>query len=115
MATNGVQARPGLERVGDLIDVVLSKVAHADVGPVMRLRRDWHVVAGPLAAVTAPLRLRNGRLTVEVASGAVATKVRYSAEDLVGNAQRVLGRGVVVSSISIRVARAAGKGEERPQ
>lgn len=101
----------GLERVGELIDTVLSQVAHVEVGPVMRLRRDWPSIAGQWADSSSPVRLSNGTLTIEVATGSVASKLRYATDDLVQNARSALGGTVEITAISVRVAR----GRKRPE
>ena len=97
--------RRGLEAVGSLIDTVLSQVAHADVGPVMQLRRAWPDIAGRWAETTSPVRLSKGVLTVEVASGAVASKFRYAVSDVLEAARSAVGETHPIDDISIRVAR----------
>jgi len=95
----------GMERVGDLIDTVLSQVAHVEVGPVMRLRTAWPNIAGKWAKVSSPVRLKDGTLTVEVDNGAVASKLKYATDDLVEAARRELGESIEISAISVRVGR----------
>ena len=99
--------RRNLEAVGNLIDTVLAQVAHTEVAPVILLRRRWPEIAGRWSETTSPVRLVKGVLTVEVASGSVASKFRYAASDVLTRARSVAGESFPIDDISIRVARAA--------
>lgn len=96
--------------VGDLIDHVLGKVARADVAPIVRLRRQWDEVAGEWAGRCSPVAIRNGALTVEVASGLEASRLRFEGEDLLTSVRTYLGDDVAATRLSIRVRRRAKQG-----
>ncbi len=93
--------------VGDLIDAVLGKVARADVAPIVRLRQNWQEVAGEWADRCRPVGLREGALTVEVASGLDASMLRYDAHRLVESVARHLGGTAEVTRLAIRVGGAS--------
>ena len=96
-------------RVGDLIDVVLGKVARSGVAPIVRLRQRWDTLAGEWADRSRPVGLQGGVLTLEVASGLDASMLRYATADLLAEVRRELGDDVAVTRIAVRVrSRGAG-------
>ncbi len=102
--------RRDLVSVGDLIDSVLGRFARADVAPVVQLRQHWEDVAGEWASRCRPVGIRNGVLTVEVASGMDASMLRFDGETLLSAVRSHLSGDVTVSRLTIRVAsRAEGK------
>ncbi len=103
-----VTGRGDLTSIGDLVDQVLGKLARADIAPIVDLRRNWAAVAGEWAARCRPVGLSGGVLTVEVASGVDASKLRFGANDLVAGVRRHLGEDHQVNRLHIRVARTGG-------
>ena len=99
------------ERVGDLIDAVLGKVARSGVAPVVRLRQRWEVIAGEWATKTRPVALDNGVLSLEVRSGLDASMLRYAIADLLRAVQEELADDAAVTRITVRV-RPRGSGTE---
>ena len=95
--------RRDLAKVGDLIDAVLGKVASAGVAPVVRLRQRWDEVAGEWAEKAQPVGVRNGVLTIEVASGMDASLLRYALPQLRAAINAELGDEPRISRISVRV------------
>jgi predicted nucleic acid-binding Zn ribbon protein len=91
--------------VGDLIDLVLSRVAAANVAPIVRLRRQWDDVAGEWSVRCRPVAIRDGVLTVEVANGMDASLLKYATPQLLAAAAECLGDELVLSAISIRIQR----------
>jgi len=96
--------RRDLVAVGDLIDAVLSRVARADVAPIVRLRRRWDTVAGEWANRCRPMAIRDGVLTVEVGSGMDASMLRFDTETLLAAVRRELGEDPPLNRLNIKVA-----------
>ena len=97
--------RRQLEKVGDLIDAVLGKVARSGVAPVVRLRQQWPQVAGEWADRSRPVAIERGVVTVEVGSGMDATMLRYDVAGLLESVRAELGDEVRITKISVRVGR----------
>lgn len=95
--------RRDLTAVGDLIDAVLGKVARADVAPIVSLTRSWGEVAGEWAERCQPVGLRNGVLTVEVASGLDASMLRFEGDRLLAAASEHLRGTEQLARLAIRV------------
>jgi hypothetical protein len=98
-----VNERRELAKVGDLIDVVLGRVASSGVAPVVRLRRSWEVIAGEWADRSSPVAITGGVVTLEVASGLDASMVRYALPDLLAAVQAELGDDPPIRRIAVRV------------
>lgn len=92
-----------LTKVGDLIDMVLGKVASSGVAPIVRLRRRWDEVAGEWSAKCQPAGIRGAVLTIEVTSGMDASMVKYAIPRLLDAVRRELGDDPKIDRIAVRV------------
>lgn len=90
-------------RVGDLIDVVLSRVASAGVAPIVRLRQHWDEVAGEWAPRCRPAGIRDGVLTLDVSSGMDASLLKYATPQILTGVAKTLGDKPRITRIAIRV------------
>lgn len=91
-----------LERVGDLLDEVISRLGGDPGAGSALLWEDWHHVAGPGWEGSWPLKLEAGVLSVAVPDGMSATRLRYQTAELMRRIGDRVGRDVV-SSVTIRV------------
>jgi predicted nucleic acid-binding Zn ribbon protein len=97
--------RRDLAMVGDLIDAVLGKVASVGVAPIVRLRQRWDDVAGEWAPKCQPTAIRDGVLTIEVASGMDASLIRYAIPQLLAAVTAELESTPAIDRITVRVRR----------
>lgn len=95
--------RRDLAKVGDLIDVVLGKVASSGVAPIVRLRQRWPEVAGEWSERSIPVAIAHGVLTLEVASGLDASMLKYAAPELLAAASAELGDAGLLRRVAVRV------------
>lgn len=101
--------RRDLAKVGDLIDVVLGKVAKSGVAPIVRLRQRWPEIAGEWAERSVPVAIAHGVLTLEVASGLDASMLKYATSQLLAAASLELGDAIPLRRVAVRV-RTRGSG-----
>lgn len=97
------RSRKDLERVGDLVDDVVSSLGgRVGLSEAAQLWAEWDDLAGPAWAAAEPLKLERGVLSVAVPNGLTATRLRYEVGDLLRRVSDRLGSGVVVS-VALRV------------
>jgi hypothetical protein len=81
--------------LGSLIPAVTRPAFRKRSPAGAQLLADWHAIVGPaLAAVTSPLRLSAGTLTL-ACSGPVAMELQHLAPELIGRINAQLGRATV--------------------
>ena len=91
--------------VGDLLDGVLEGLGMVKPVEVGELVRRWDTVAPePFATAARPVGLASGELTLEVADGAAASRLRYQLGTLMARLDVRLGAGVV-TGVRLRVRR----------
>lgn len=97
---SGETAAP--EPISNLLGTVFEKVSRVDRRAVS-LVEEWDEIAGSAWRGTRPRGLRNGVLTVEVASGSAASLLRFEVPEL----QMAIGRRFgadLVTGVRLRVA-----------
>lgn len=96
------QRRP--EPVQEIVDRLMTGVSGGRAAPAALLGAQWQEVVGAdFAAKTGPGSCESGRLVVLVADGATASKMRFMTSQILQNATKIVGDGVV-SAISFRVS-----------
>lgn len=101
--------RREIQQVSSILDAVLAKYGAARAPDIARVIEDWRELAGDSwGERTTPMRLTNGDLLVEVPDGTSAAVLRYQIPALIEGLTDALGAGVV-TSVSLRVARPAGR------
>lgn len=94
-----------LERVGDGLGELFDRLGFGKPAHLADLVSSWETIAGPeWAPTTSPVGLEAGTLTIEVASGLDASRLRFAEEALLHRIAERLGDGVV-KAIRPRVAR----------
>lgn len=90
-------------RVGELIDVVLGRIAGGGAQAELLLREVWETVSDERwAGRAAPAELRDGTVVVDVADGATATILRYEKDRLVAELRRA-APDLGVENLTVRV------------
>ena len=101
--------RREIQQVSSILDAVLAKYGVARAPDMARVIEDWRELAGESwGERTTPMRLTDGDLLVEVPDGTSAAVLRYQIPALIEGLTDALGAGVV-TSVSLRVARPAGR------
>ncbi len=95
--------RRDLAKVGDLLDLVLGKVAREGVAPLVRLRQHWETIAGEWGTKSVPVAIRGSVVTLEVASGMDASMLRYAVPALLEAVRDELGDDPQIDRIVVRV------------
>lgn len=99
------RARRRPESVQEIVDRFMDKVGGGRAAPTGVLAERWpEVVGADFAAKTRPGSCDGGRLTVLVADGATASKMRFLTSQILQKATRIVG-AEAVTSISFRVTR----------
>jgi hypothetical protein len=97
--------------VGSLIPAITRPAFRKKSPAGAQILADWAQIVGPaLAAVTSPLRLTSGTLTL-ACSGPVAMELQHLAPELIGRINGQLGRAVVER---LRFVQQAPSGTPRP-
>lgn len=95
------------EPISDVLGSVFEKVTQVDRRAV-ELVEEWHEIAGRSWHEARPIGLRNGMLTVEVASGSSASVLRFEVADLQAALSARFGSDLV-TGVRLRVARSSGR------
>lgn len=102
--------RPDPAPVGEIMDLVLSRIGVAASRHLEQITTQWDDIAGvPWAGRSAPLSLQDGELVVGVDDGATASLVKYDIAGLVGRLDDACGPGIV-TTVTLKVVR---RGRER--
>ena len=95
--------------IGDVVDRIMTSVAGGRAAPAVVLGSRWaEVVGADFASRTAPGKCQSGRLTILVKDGSTASKLRFQTAQILQNAARIAGEGVV-TAVSFKVSPSMGQ------
>jgi hypothetical protein len=96
---------PGPDRLGRVLDTVLHGLGGPGVDAIVLVHERWdELVGAEVAAVSRPMGIRDGRLSVAVEGPAWADHLRWSEAEVLARIEQVLGSGTV-TALAVRVAR----------
>lgn len=97
----------GLLAVDQTLEALLERITEGQLSTLGNIQAQWpEVVTAPWGERCRPVRLDRGVLTIEVADGAAATRLRFERGEIAGRLNQQIGRGEI-AQIRVRVSRDA--------